>query len=371
MTYSTPLYGIPVPDGTSLAKNLPAELKAMGEGFEAALNAHVAIPVSNAAVVTATSAAARDSYWGTPTTETARLTLQARGATTIRTDKNITERFFATYDSTSNPQGMTPAGWYPIGSPSSLIPTTRSAAERDAIFGTPSTSATQIELQNRGARTYRADLGVTEQYFAAYNATSNLVGRDSPGWYSTTRQTGLVPIKPSSIVVAGGTASVNALGKVTFTNATSIKLIGTFGQLFDKYLMVYRAVKNSTNANDFLLARFATAGVSNTASYDTGCLQFSTSDSAIQQLGGYNAPYIELNRMYYSGGNVFGSIVMSNPSNAAYTQWHGDGFGNSAAIPVGVLNAGEHRVATPFDGIELFPSNYSMNGEVTIYGLNS
>lgn len=183
MTYSTPLYGIPVPDGTSLAKNLPAELKAMGEGFEAALNAHVAIPVSNAAVVTATSAAARDSYWGTPTTETARLTLQARGATTIRTDKNITERFFATYDATTNPQGMTPAGWYPIGSPSSLIPTTRSAAERDALFGTPSTSATQIELQNRGARTYRADLGVTEQYFAAYHATNNPVGRSLAGWY--------------------------------------------------------------------------------------------------------------------------------------------------------------------------------------------
>lgn len=151
MTYSTPLYGIPVPDGTSLAKNLPAELKAMGEGFEAALNAHVAIPVSNPAVVTATSEAARDSYWGTPTTETARLTLQARGATTIRTDKNITERFFATYNAASNPQGRTPAGWY--------------AEEGNILIAENATARSQrFPSPTEGMLTFLSDTNVIQTY---------------------------------------------------------------------------------------------------------------------------------------------------------------------------------------------------------------
>lgn len=367
MTYSTPLYGIPVPDGTSLAKNLPAELKAMGEGFEAALNAHVAIPVSNAAVVTATSAAARDSYWGTPTTETARLTLQARGATTIRTDKNITERFFATYDATSNPQGMTPAGWYPIGSPSSLIPTTRSAAERDAIFGTPSTSATQIELQNRGARTYRADLGVTEQYFAAYHATNNVSGRDIAGWYSTTRSSGLVPIRPTSITAVTGTASINALGKVTFSGCSAIALDGCYSTKFDNYIAIVRTDTTGPSTGYSLYYKLRANGVDDTAPNYCRNGVFIGS-GAPQQIPATSTAQLELG---VTAVGTFTEIKTSFPASARTTGIFSDQFAYTGGVNYAQLTRGHNQNNNIYDGFKLtIGGSGTISGTVEIYGWN-
>ena len=115
MTGTTPVYGIPYPDGTTKAKNLPAELAAMAAGVEASLLAASIPPVTPAAVMVAASVAARDAYWGVPSTEAERIALQNRGATTLRTDKGWQERYLATYDATTNPAGANPAGWYRQG----------------------------------------------------------------------------------------------------------------------------------------------------------------------------------------------------------------------------------------------------------------
>lgn len=372
MTYSTPLYGIPVPDGTSLAKNLPAELKAMGEGFEAALNAHVAIPVSNAAVVTATSEAARDSYWGTPTTETARLTLQARGATTIRTDKNITERYFATYNATTNPQGMTPAGWYPIGAPSSLIPTTRSAAERNAIFGTPSTSTTQLELQNRGARTYRSDLGLTEQYFGVFNATTNPGGRDTAGWYSIDRQRGLVPIRPANVTYTGNSLSVNALGQISGLSITNMNIMGVFTGEFRNYLVLVSGYKTGATANNFVSARVMIgSAVATSAAYESGAVGFDCNSGALQNLGGGGATYWLINRIYDNACffstefNIYSPYVLNEN-----TRISGGGVGRTASVSQQVVLGGVHWSGAVYDGINIFSTGNATNINVQIFGYN-
>lgn len=63
------------------------------------------------------SVTARDTFWGIPADETARLTLQNKGATTVRTDTGTAERYYATYNATTNPGGRTPAGWYEDGAP--------------------------------------------------------------------------------------------------------------------------------------------------------------------------------------------------------------------------------------------------------------
>lgn len=113
MTATTPVYGIPYPTATTKAKDLPAELAAMGAGVEAALLAASIPPATPAAVRVAASAAARDAYWGVPSTEAQRIALQNRGATTIRTDKAWEERYYATYNAATNPGGASTPGWYP------------------------------------------------------------------------------------------------------------------------------------------------------------------------------------------------------------------------------------------------------------------
>lgn len=63
----------------------------------------------------AASAAERDAIWGAPTSAAARLALQNKGATTIRLDTGITERYYAQYDAATNPAGALAPGWYPPG----------------------------------------------------------------------------------------------------------------------------------------------------------------------------------------------------------------------------------------------------------------
>lgn len=85
--------------------------------------------VANPTVFVAASAAARNTHWGTPTTGSTQLALQNLGATTIRTDTGVVERYFATYNVTTNPGGTAAPGWYPIdGSATFFGSCTRSAA---------------------------------------------------------------------------------------------------------------------------------------------------------------------------------------------------------------------------------------------------
>ncbi|MBZ4486285.1 hypothetical protein [Microbacterium sp. cx-55] len=112
---TTPLLGIHYPSGTTKAVDLGTELEAMAGDVERALIAGGIPPVTPAPVMVAATAAARDAFWGVPANETARRTLQNRGATTVRTDKGWTERYYATYDATTNPGGVKVAGWYPVG----------------------------------------------------------------------------------------------------------------------------------------------------------------------------------------------------------------------------------------------------------------
>jgi hypothetical protein len=69
----------------------------------------------NPTVYVANSEAARNAHWGTPTTGSTQLALQQLGATTIRTDLGITERYFATYNVSTNPAGSRTPGWFPVG----------------------------------------------------------------------------------------------------------------------------------------------------------------------------------------------------------------------------------------------------------------
>lgn len=111
----TPIYNISYPDGTTRVIDLPTALHDEAYSVEAALTAFGMPPVISGTPVVAASATARDAHWGTPTTSAGRLALQNLGAQTIRTDKGWIEQYFAGLtDGGSNPQGQTPAGWYPV-----------------------------------------------------------------------------------------------------------------------------------------------------------------------------------------------------------------------------------------------------------------
>lgn len=111
---TTPTLAIRYPDGSTKANQLAAALQAQALDTEAAILAAGIPPVQPMSIVVAATQAARDSAWGIPATEAERIALQNLGATTVRRDKGWTERYYATYNSVSNPAGASVAGWYQI-----------------------------------------------------------------------------------------------------------------------------------------------------------------------------------------------------------------------------------------------------------------
>lgn len=123
MTNITAHYGWPYPTGSDKAKDLPVHIETLAQSIENTMRGATIPPTANADVRAVASVAARDAYFGAPTTTAAQLALQARGALAIRTDLSTIEQYFAA-KSVSNPQGKPTAGWYPLGG-SSAIPDTQ------------------------------------------------------------------------------------------------------------------------------------------------------------------------------------------------------------------------------------------------------
>ena len=136
------------------------------------------------------------------------------------------------------------------------LPIVAGTATRDALYPSPVA----------GNTVFRSDTGVAESYYSAYS-TAVPGGRDSAGWYATSRVDGLVPIVPSSVSVGSGSSSIGALGKVTLTTVgTSFSLNGVFSSAYENYKVVMQGVTASASA---LTLRFRAAGTDRTSgNYD-------------------------------------------------------------------------------------------------------
>ena len=88
------------------------------------------------------------------------------------------------------------------------------SAARDTLFPSP----------KLGDAVWRNDLSVEQRWYPTYNTPSNPSGKRASGWYPTTSI--IRPIIPASLTVGGtgASGSINKLGEVSFTNATSVRV---------------------------------------------------------------------------------------------------------------------------------------------------
>jgi hypothetical protein len=156
--------------------------------------------------------AQRDAIFGAPATLASQVALQGASATWFNTDRMIPERYYAPYDPTTNTVSpYTSAGWYPT-----VTPSARSVAQRNVIYPSPVQGNTCI----------RTDVGYTEQYFSAYNSSSNPVGATPAGWYPIINSpechltlTGSFSNVGGLVAFSGYTALLNQIG--WWTSATN------------------------------------------------------------------------------------------------------------------------------------------------------
>lgn len=238
-----------------------------------------------------------------------------------------------------------------------------SAAARNSYWGIPANATEQLALQNKGARTVRTDLGYTEQYYAAFNVSTNPGGRDVAGWYRDGRTTGMMPMRPSSATFVTGTGTVNDLGVVTYTGCSYIKLNNVFTSEFENYKVIISRHAGNTTGN--VHYRMSTAGTEMTANYyyqaldatNTGISGYRTLNAAQGLLG------------YQHNGQAFNTEVMVHqPFVNAETWTRSQPVMSDGYIWMSTVNC---RIATgnSYDGFSLFASGGTFSGRLQIFGI--
>ena len=239
------------------------------------------------------------------------------------------------------------------------LPIVAGTATRNALYPSPVA----------GNTVFRSDTGLQESYYAAYS-TAVPGGRDSAGWYSTTRVDGLVPVQPTSVAVAGGTATANALGMVSFTTATSISLNGVFTSTYNSYKMIIRLSAQSAAAQ--LGYRYRNAGTDNsTSNYyqtvlwnrSTGSTQTNNGTNTINYFFGWNNT-LTASYLYWTGDII-------NPAVPSKKHLYGKGSGDdSTSYYVTDMASMFNLNNSTFDGITLSPSAGNVTGTIQIFGYN-
>jgi hypothetical protein len=238
----------------------------------------------------------------------------------------------------------------------SLPPVVATSAERDAKFMSPT----------QGLQVWRDDLGAVETYYGLYNSSTNPGGRDTAGWYTTDRAGGLVPIRPTSAVIATGSGSANALGTVTFSGATAINLNGVFSSAYTSYRLIFTGI-DASDVTSYFTFRLRASGTDSTSTYS----RMGTKSTANAGNDAWNAEsqtqVLLANAAYAS--KLGGHLELHNPNVASATTytWHFQGNQNGGA-GTGVVASGQHSTNTAYDGITIYPTGGTISGKVTVYG---
>jgi hypothetical protein len=238
------------------------------------------------------------------------------------------------------------------------LPRVAGTATRDALYPSPTA----------GNTVFRTDTGVAESYYAAYS-TAVPGGRDAAGWYGTTRVDGLVPIQPPSVTIAGGSATANALGVITFTSATSVKLNNVFSASYLNYKVLIDITTGAAVDNSILFMKIDGAG--GTSYFYSGTRQYATTNVVV------TAASTNLWQLGPSGrsGGAGGAydVTIFKPFAAANTKYnsHGGGQATAAGEQQQYILRGRVNDTTSYTGFEIAPVSSNISGTIQVFGYNS
>jgi hypothetical protein len=230
-------------------------------------------------------------------------------------------------------------------------------SERDAQYPTP----------GQGMRVYRTDLGLEQTYYGLFNSSTNPGGRDVAGWYNEQKNHGFVPVRPTSVTAATGSATIDAYGVVTVTGATVIALDGIFSSKFRNYYIT-STMQLAGGAVNWGVLNFRAGGATLSPfsyAYAVRRMESSTlvtTDNSSQA----NALFTVFGDT--PGLNTF-SMEVHNPNLATPTNWFGDSWTNLNGTWNRAMFGGAFVNSTACDGIVFFPQGSNFTGTIQVFGI--
>lgn len=212
---------------------------------------------------------------------------------------------------------------------------------------------------SEGMVSYLADTDNVEVYRA--------IGTAAPGWsplayVGDTSSVGLIPVRPSSVVIATGSGSANDLGVVSFTGASSVSLNDVFTSGYTNYKIIFNAVPSSTGTINL---RFRNAGTDNTSTNYTYSY-FVHTNGSVGAGAGASGQNIGLLGGANTNGLHYDMTVYEPLSTQTFTSITHNGL-HSATGDLGFIT---YTVkANTFDGFSLIYSG-TFSGNVQVFGYN-
>lgn len=214
----------------------------------------------------------------------------------------------------------------------------------------------------QGDMWYRSTDGTTYVYYKDADTSQWVEIRSE----IATSQIGLVPVKPTSVSVTSGSATVSGSGVISFSGVTDLQLNGVFTSAYQNYRAVFAFYASSTGE---LRQRYSVNG---TVQTDANFGWAGNSANSAGTQGGYSGSGID----WGAGGgfqNSTGNLLISDISspaingtitrqNSSWGAWNGQW--QAATFSMGYNNG------QVVDGIRYYVTVGTMTGTVRIYGYN-
>jgi hypothetical protein len=173
------------------------------------------------------------------------------------------------------------------------------------------------------------------------------------------------------VAVAGGTATTNALGLVSFTTATSVSLNGVFTSAYNSYRLIIRVPTASTNAQ--LSFRFRNAGTDNSTTNYVQTQFYNRSTGTTQTNNGTNAfSTLMIWSAAQSNDHLMWIGDVMNPAVVGRKNIFGKAASSDATSFLVLDSAIMFQLNTlSFDGFTIYPTAGNITGTVQILGYNN
>ena len=194
--------------------------------------------------------------------------------------------------------------------------------------------------------------------------------------YQLSNGVGLAKVIPTSVAVGSGSGSVDSLGTVTFSGASSVSLNDVFSSTYDHYKII--VVAENSSATWQLLSRLRVSGSDNSSSnyYWSGFYQtFASATPALNTQGSNGlTTSFQIGQTANPAATLANQTIIeiANPFATAETTFNSSGTVYESSPGVSSSNryayGGMTSVTTSYTGFTIFPQSANISGSVSVYG---
>lgn len=178
---------------------------------------------------------------------------------------------------------------------------------------------------------------------------------------------GLTPIKPSTIDVGSGSATMSNTGLITFTSVSSVSLNDVFSSTYSTYKVIYNAANGTAGTNFGMRLRVSGSDLT-TSGYQSVTMR-SRSDNSTVINSFASADLITIGGGSTSSADLAGEVTITNPFASLRTYVNGQHSIRESDALLYIHTDGSHtRNTTSYTGLTFFPVGGVFTGTMQVYG---